>query len=277
MRKDFLKVLCERERIRHKERSLKTGGKINPHQDFEDFDSGPSRLSSSKHKQESRCSHIGKGQKTEYKKHNFNYHILDRWLEKQVGRAWDDVYSEFRAAFNHNTYVGNQFLRLRFLVEKNVVTIDGVPYESPRWGFPQRPVDGLYVDGDGILRYNKRERYTRPKPPVTRFDCTDDISYYYLEDGLWYLHEYRLHAPDDPYQIITYVAHTSYLSNGLVYIQSYPSPDLRAKYGLKTPGDKHIIRYRDVDPKHNKPIFVSKRQVDSAMQKKLTEMARQRS
>lgn len=274
MRNDMLKVLCERERIGHRAKGLKTGGRIDPRLDFDDYDFGPSRLSSGRHKQESRCSHLNsRNGGTEYKQFNDNWNPMARWLEKQVGRLWDDVYSEIRSSWDHRSDIGWRFLRyIGWNVEQQIEIIDGVPHSCDRWGRGPTPINGLYVDpATGLLQYHKAEPRTYPAKPITYISCESPLYYYQREDGIWYLYTHRLHDPEEPYRIITYTERISYAYNGSRMVFSDPSPETRQKYGLKKPGDKFIIRYKDVDPEYNKPILVSKQQVDGDGLKKIRE------
>ena len=68
------------------------------------------------------------------------HHKIDRWIESQVGRNWNDVYSDFCAKFNYKTESHADLLRWRvnrhtFMHKGNVMTHDyhNVPVKVEDW------------------------------------------------------------------------------------------------------------------------------------------------
>lgn len=70
---------------------------------------------------------------------------VKRWIHRQVGRLWDDVYSEIRSRFDTRTLAGRHIVEQHLL---GYVDTDGSSLHQLR---------DLYVDEDGVLR----ERDTR--------------------------------------------------------------------------------------------------------------------
>lgn len=82
---------------------------------------------------------------------NENLSPLYRFLEKSVGRKWDDVYSEITENLNPNNAVQYHILQhLKWYVDEKTK-----PY-GPTW---------FYVDDSGILRAVPKRKYKR-KPEV---------------------------------------------------------------------------------------------------------------
>lgn len=65
---------------------------------------------------------------------------VKRWIHRQVGRPWDDVYSEIRTRFDMRALAGRHIIDCHLL---GYVDLDGSNYHSYR---------DLYVDADGVLR-----------------------------------------------------------------------------------------------------------------------------
>lgn len=106
---------------------------------------------------------------------------LRAYLEAQVGRPWDDVYSEICEHADSRTIRGYH-LRQHVWIEVEV---------KPDLRFHSWSPYGLFVDEDGILRNNRetqaeRRRRWRTFQPTTRL-ATEDPDYYYEKiDGYWY-------------------------------------------------------------------------------------------
>lgn len=73
---------------------------------------------------------------------------VKRWIHRQVGRRWDDVYSEIRSRFNVRTLAGRHIVDSHLL---GYVDADGNLSHSYR---------DLVVDEDGVLR-EREDRYPR--------------------------------------------------------------------------------------------------------------------
>jgi hypothetical protein len=123
-----------------------------------------------------------------------NLNPLYRYLEAQVGRPWDKVYSEIRARVNADTAV--QYHILQHLYDRLIVRVwrerDGTLWYQPRWGRPvplERSWQGrLYVCPDtGLIRRIKpsRKRRAPPKPHESLPASGPDHEYRDLA-GQWY-------------------------------------------------------------------------------------------
>lgn len=288
MRQDIQKVLCERQRSGSSEKSIKTRLKLNPNlfnsycdddgYDCVDADPGPIRFSSARRRQESHG--------VFHKRHSHNYRAMTQFLRKAVGRPWDDVFSEICQNIDQRSDIGYHFFRnLRWTVESNVIfnIEDGKPYHGCSRG--RYEYNGFYIH-NGILCENERPRYQRPKAPVDsihwygdvwfqlenlkrpakcgclhykpRIDRTDPGYYWKYSNTpetcihgneqttvpLWYVIKYSFHKPDEVFQVWTY---------------EECGDQYRSRYGLKAPGDKYYIYYRDVPKKMKEPITVHKK------------------
>ena len=271
MRTDMDKLICERERIHSTELSHKTGLKVPLTADFEDFDDGcPRRLPMSRRRQEYEGIYN--------KSFNENLNPLKRYLYASIGRPWDDVYSEIRANIDTRKAIGLHVMQhLWQYVERFVEIVNGVPFESHgRYGRVME-VDGLYIHPEtGLLSYKDRARYSKPPKEVTQLHwydgfwfellkfkksvchCTSEkyvppekVRYrkswrevYNAGDGpkvcqhnnplierkIWYVVEYAYHDPMEVVEVYKYETCSEYY---------------RTIYGLKEPGDQHVIRYKD--------------------------------
>ena len=205
MRHDIQKVIFERERGGSSERSQKTHLKVNPnffqnnnhrHTSFEKFradmlelcemeicdgwqdpsiingvdysyESGAMFMSSARHRQE--------GHGRFYKRSNENTKPLYRFLRKNVGRPWNDVYSEICVHVDRRSTTGhNTIEHVGWAVAKDIVICeDGKPYQC-KWGHSM-PHTGLYVHPEtGILCEGEARRWSPPKPPITSIHWHDN-------------------------------------------------------------------------------------------------------
>jgi hypothetical protein len=131
---------------------------------------------------------------------SFNEHLgpLRRYLDKQVGRPWDKVYSEICAHIDRGSVVQKHILtHVADYVATDVILIDGVPcsgqagysYGKPLHQFRYRP---WYVcPRTGLLRRVKatgRKRPRRPKPegPPQYVPLSKTLQCRIL-DGSWHL------------------------------------------------------------------------------------------
>jgi hypothetical protein len=125
-----------------------------------------------------------------------------RWLYTQVGRPFDDVYSEIAAASRQECGETTLKKMVNWLVTPGVVLLDGVLYRLERWGgwYPLRD-DTLFVHPETKLLTLHKVPKVNPvvKPPT--FILVRDmpgviagsfITYdgqrvgYRLMDGIWY-------------------------------------------------------------------------------------------
>jgi hypothetical protein len=182
MRADMAKVIVERPRLNN--RNCRRGRRV----DLEDL---PFRIGMRRDRRE----HGG------HKELNENLAPLRRYLQKQVGRRWDDVYSEIAENLRVDSTVQQH---VRDHVE-DFVDLHG---QEERWitifrsgGVGERvrvgPWKEFYVDPvDGVLRHNdlsknrKVNRLRRERErPVTSIKL-DSMRELKLIDGVWFEVEY---------------------------------------------------------------------------------------
>lgn len=193
MRNDMSKVIVERPR-----RGGKTGShhpyrhakKVTLVYDEEGFDCADEY---STNKSPMRARRLG----WEHKQLNENLNPLWRYLDSQVGRLWDDVYSEVCERINPNSTVQQHILvHLHQHVELNTFIGDdgkvwcntdyGHPHQVEEQSYFYRFVD-LYVHPvtRKLCRAKKvkRERYSEPK---LEFKFISDNLGFVKEEGVWY-------------------------------------------------------------------------------------------
>lgn len=117
-----------------------------------------------------------------------------RWLERQVGRVWNDVYAELRKHFDaRSTQQGVALESLLGRVERRVHVDAGVPCVHGSDG--NWTVNGLYVHPDtGVLQLHrtgdarkfKRERQqAQARGTAGRVDVSESLQLHFIE-GQWY-------------------------------------------------------------------------------------------
>ena len=125
---------------------------------------------------------------------NENLKPLSRFLEKQVGRPWNDVHSEICENIKLDSAVQRHILQhLDHMVEKKTVILEGIIYFYCRYG-SQRilPVDGdpgmLYVHPEnGLLcKTPDRKRVSQAEKPKDIIRTDDPLFLYHRIDGIWY-------------------------------------------------------------------------------------------
>ena len=189
MRKDLAQLLCETPRFNRREsyhlyRHTK-----------KDYD-----LESAPCKESIRSPYYDRKEFSEY------FPPLEGMLRKNVGRPWNQVYSEVTEALHGG---GAVIAHVRLHLLRDFVILQPLwvggkphyPYHSFRGlrnGDPVPLSDVHYVDQMGILLYaedtyrKSKWRYT-PKPTFERVPCDKDSAYYKLE-GVWY----RVYLKDLP-------------------------------------------------------------------------------
>ena len=121
---------------------------------------------------------------------NENLRPLIRWLEKQVGRNWDDVYSEIcqglsvrNATSAHVRDHAEEFVRKDCtIVDGEICDNVGKPLGEYHWGWKEfyvHPESGKLCQ----LKHAPRYKYNRHKDWVPGKD--QNHRYYFLE-GVWY-------------------------------------------------------------------------------------------
>jgi hypothetical protein len=187
MRDDMKTVLTERPRTKSWAERRKTGRKIRPVDLDDDLDIADeqSRLPSS------RLRVYGHDHKS------FTDHImpLRRYLRAQVGRSWDDVWSELCTTLDRRSTTGNHvFEHIRWEVETNTVLIDGTVYEYLDGSGTPAKVYGLYVHPvTRILSWAPERRYSyTPKKDTSKIQLAPN-RYLTRIDGIWYEGIYERH------------------------------------------------------------------------------------
>lgn len=125
--------------------------------------------------------------KGDLKELNENLAPFYRFLDKQVGRPWNNVYSEIREQINANSAVQLHILQhLDQHVELHVVLDeDGKPWKENGYSYRSYRVEGLYVcPKTGILKEQKHVRY-RYNPRNPNYTIIDDKNYIRSEHG-WF-------------------------------------------------------------------------------------------
>lgn len=179
MRPDMGKIVTEKPRYGHNNRSQKDGKAIA--WKGEDFDYGPSREAKS-------WGRIPYGERKEF---SDVLGPLKRWLDKQEGRIWNDVYSEM-----------SQVLDKRKVTHAHVLThlytwleLHPIKGKDGRWKSGDRyyrpDVEGLYVDPvDGIIKRQHAKPEERKARDIKVWEL-GNLRYYEQLGGVWYYTEYE--------------------------------------------------------------------------------------
>jgi len=168
MRKDMAKVVVECPRLNHYAESNVKGRKL-------DFDDMPY------------CEGMKAGRRRGWNRKSFseNLNPLRRYLERQVGRLWNDVFSEICENINPNSTV-QQHVRSHIFNFVEINTYRGndgnVHAEGTRYFFHD-----LYVDpDDGILRGTQRRRHRYPSKPMEDYISFGYERAYHRLSGIWF-------------------------------------------------------------------------------------------
>jgi hypothetical protein len=191
MRSDMHKVIVERPRmLRSGWTNRKTALRLDVKRSAlaadagDDYDSGPHRASSARHE----------------KYLNENLAPLRRYLESQVGRPWDKVYSEIRAGIPGNAVGLHVMQHVEDFVAVNVFFEDGMLRRRYRFG-GSLPVDGMYVHPrTRLLRKTKsvtRRSWWTPRPAEAELNfCPQTLPNAFEKiNGIWYRVVIRINDP----------------------------------------------------------------------------------
>lgn len=135
------------------------------------------------------------------KRFNDYLNPLERWLRKQVGRRWNDVFSELRGMVDNRGTLGRHvYQHLDGWVAKNVViyddgevwSFDGHPTKLGSWSWRRSP--DLYVHPDtGLLTAmpdlragRKAARRERDAAFLREKSFQKDGHHYVKDQGIWY-------------------------------------------------------------------------------------------
>lgn len=183
MRWDMYRVVIERPRVGHANRSRKWGARV------DELYEGPKFVSSARRRQYGWYS----------KELSDLINPLVRFLHKQVGRPWDKVYSEVKAAVPKGLHGDHIWSHIKSSVHMHCWEEAGSIWYMPR--FSRRPceVQGLYVHPrTGLLRLKCEPPRKTPQTPlvpsVRRIDLSETSMYRNL-DGIWYYLEFAARDP----------------------------------------------------------------------------------
>lgn len=168
MRKDIVKTVRERYRNGIREPLIRFKNKplVN---DYEDFDGGPHRASMTKE--------IPARSWVDRREPELLYGPLKKFLRSQIGRKWDDVWSEIC-----EVTAGDAGHAVREWLEGYVEILSARHKDrlKPESWFR----DLFYVLDDGILRYQPKQPYEQRKKDISTVRVNDKI--YHCDSGLWY-------------------------------------------------------------------------------------------
>lgn len=181
---------------------------------------------------------------------------LNRYLESQVGRPWDKVFSDLCSMADLRSRDGYELRRrIGWNVEKECfIGDDGKVYESRMYRRGARPtlVRGLYVHPKtGILGYQKSDsRYggwSQPRP------WEREINYVSTEDGHWFI-------KDDNGDWYEHWMESKQIGNRPmirdVETQRYvPDPEAEVKYHTETKERRRELSHREIVKLTTSPNF----------------------
>jgi len=216
MRPDMSKVIVERPRRGSRIRNHKSALALDPQRIDDDRYIDPP-----------------KPRRSSQKWLNENLSPLRRYLERNVGRPWSKVYAEISATLDPRKATGLHILQhLRDFVSCDTWIEGRTVMVLRRWGRGgPEPVTGLYVHPvSGLLRRAPdRKKTGRPKP-VSEL-ALDNNTVCRLVDEIWYRFEYAVRDPNAIAEVVRF---------------HEDQPARNQKYGLDAPGDRRVIRYRDL-------------------------------
>lgn len=147
MRRDMAKVVTERPRHGHANRSKKTALRVRRYDGEDHFDDLPKRLPSSRHRQYG----------WEGKEFSDLIGPLKKFLRRQIGRHWDKVYSELSQSLDKRSLTGQHIWTHVWLeVEKDcMIDPDGKIFcREAHYGWRREIKRSLYVHPKtGILSW----------------------------------------------------------------------------------------------------------------------------
>jgi hypothetical protein len=123
---------------------------------------------------------------------NENLAPLRRFLQKRVGRPWNDVHSEIAARLSLNSAVQKHVLdHVREMVELHAVIIDGVPHHLGTrglWPISATHRGGWYVCPSTalLLRVPRQAREKRQRERQPERVVLDEDNEAWRIDGIWY-------------------------------------------------------------------------------------------
>src|SRR5262249_33201197 len=126
---------------------------------------------------------------------------LRRYLQGQVGRPWDKIYSEIRKAVPNGLHGDHLWTHIKWEVEVHCFQRDGRVFAHARYFHGEVEVSGLYVHPrTGLLRYAERPS-GQPGKAVTlvnRVEIGENEEYRKI-NGLWFYQKFvRLDVAGPP-------------------------------------------------------------------------------
>lgn len=130
---------------------------------------------------------------------NENLRPLERWINAQVGRKWDDVYSDICSNFNKNKTINQHILDHLFQYIERCVEYkeDGtihngdLKYKCRRYAYGNYTElhDGeLYVDKDGkVARYHTKQVIRKKNPARKNLEYEIGNLKLVKQNGIWYM------------------------------------------------------------------------------------------
>jgi hypothetical protein len=215
VRSDHHKLICERERhgsknkyhdVRHRKDEAMNDDFV-----FDDNEEGDELVQSTNTKKSMTKTYRSRWIDKELS--NFTTPI-NGFVRKNVGRKWDDVFSDFCSMYDQRSVLTKPlFQHLLQNIERKVIVKDNELYVQSRYGC--RPVsDEFYVDPrDGILKLNKdfqnwRQRnreqlkaFNTKKAGIIR--VVDNLTEIHLIDGTWFEIKFEI-SEGYPEQVLRY-------------------------------------------------------------------------
>jgi len=167
LRKDMGRVIVERPRGGLREKHCR---RIDPREDWDDL---PSR------------GHMGRNWHVDPRDLGDHLAPLRRFLERSVGRRWDDVWAEINRATDYRNVKGNHLLEH----VRGFVYTDPNEWRAAAGRFAWNTPHGLYVDDDGVLRHKRRPKRRRRIHEAQEFGVVEVVyrqRQIRLIDGEWW-------------------------------------------------------------------------------------------
>ena len=127
---------------------------------------------------------------------------LQRYLHSQVGRPWDEVYSEIRKAIPNGLHGDHLWMHIRWEVEIHCFERDGRVFARQRYFYGDMEVSGLYVHPRTRFLCCRlpasRPRLKKQGAPLDRIEIAEHEEYRKI-NGIWYYQKFvRLDVAGPP-------------------------------------------------------------------------------
>lgn len=199
MRRDHHKLICEKGKsgnyeyhdIRHAKRIASSND------DFYEYEDGDEAIVAAPHKES-----IKRCYNSYYitKEFTDNVNPIRGFVRKNVGRKWDDVYSEFCDIYDQRSVLTKHlFQHLKQYVERKVLVHNDELMIRTRWRGLQ-PLEEAYIDyyvdpRDGILKclhtpsyksFNRQRKHDHEQELLKTIRPVDKLTEYHLINGTWF-------------------------------------------------------------------------------------------